>query len=70
MCGDIKPPKDKWHHLKVQLCELESFIMGGHSSIPIRCDNKENEIKYLGRGIGPKDTVKERNPSRVSVIVV
>jgi hypothetical protein len=44
--------------------------MGGPSSNPIRCANQNNERKDPSRGICPGETVKEKNPSRVSVIVV
>jgi hypothetical protein len=52
------------------LCKLTSLNMGGPSSDPIRCANQNNERKDPSRGICPGEAVKEKNPSRVSVIVV
>jgi hypothetical protein len=44
--------------------------MGGPSSDPIRCVNQNSQKKYPSRGICPRGSRKEKNPSRVSVIVV
>jgi hypothetical protein len=57
------------HWLKT-LCELESLNMGGPSSNPIRCVKKDSERKGPTRGVGPEGRAKEKNPSRVSVILV
>ena len=44
--------------------------MGRPSSDPIRCANQNSERKDPSRGYVLGEVVKERNPSRVSVIVV
>jgi hypothetical protein len=36
--------------------------MGGPSSNPIRCANKDSEIKDPGRGIGPKVNNERKKP--------
>jgi hypothetical protein len=44
--------------------------MGGPSLDPIRCANQNSERKDPSRGICPGGSRKEKNPSRISVIVV
>jgi hypothetical protein len=47
-----------------------SLNIGGPSSDPFRCAKKNSEIKDPSIGICLVGSMKENNPSRVSVIVI